>query len=419
MDVEPRSRSLAGPRGGARSALAQMIESGLRTRRERARKILDRCLEKVPHYQNLSSAVMDDVFENIVHHQTIFYTMTLGEGRTRSPEEFEQARETARSRARLGIPLREYLLFFQEGLAIIVADLVDGAAGADARDELLQRLPTIVANQTQLMTALTEAYVEERERLSHFRDQDLYDFFDLLLAQEGSEGVVDVRARSLGISLGGRNTVVLFQSSDSTGGASVDSSGLDSLRGLVASCSGDEPSWVGRSRDGFAALVAGELDVRRLERSAAHSLGAEIRIGIGRPGEGVAGARRSAVEALRAVRIGAMMDRTRAIHSYADVDILDLVGIGGAGAEDFMRRVLGKLALPGASPTHVETLRSLARHGFAIKPAAEALAIHPHTLSYRIKRIGARYGIDVDDPSTRMRLHLALLIRDAIAPAGT
>ena len=397
------------------AALSEMIAGALRTRRERARRIIDRCLERVPHYRGLPDALMEEVFESTVYHQTIFYEVTLSEGRSLSAQELEPGRATARSRARLGVPLGEYLLFFQEGLALIVEDLVDSAGADEGRGALLGRLPRIISNQTQLMTALTEAYVEERERLSHYRDQDLYDFFELLVHREGGESPIEVRARALGISLAESNAVLLFHITGATGAADG-SAGLEALRQLVSAAAGEAPCWVGRSRDGFAALLGGELDVRALEDGAAGLLGEDVRIGVGRPGAGVAGARRSAKEALRAVRIGAMMDRTRAIHSYADVEILDLVGIGSEASEDFMRRVLGRLALPDAAPTHVETLWALALHGFAIKAAAESLSVHPHTLSYRIKQIRNRHGIDLDDPGTRMRVHLALLIRDAVVP---
>jgi hypothetical protein len=39
--------------------------------------------------------------------------------------------------------------------------------------------------------------------------------------------------------------------------------------------------------------------------------------------------------------------------------------------------------------------------------------VHPHTLSYRLKQIRSRFGIDLDDPEVRLRVHLALLILEA------
>ena len=45
-----------------------------------------------------------------------------------------------------------------------------------------------------------------------------------------------------------------------------------------------------------------------------------------------------------------------------------------------------------------------------------ALGVHPHTLSYRVRQIRRRLGLDLDDPEVRLRVQLALLIRDARAP---
>ena len=59
----------------------------------------------------------------------------------------------------------------------------------------------MISNQTQLMTVLTEAYVEERERRSRFREQDLDDFVQLLLAPEAVPNVLEARAAALGIAL--------------------------------------------------------------------------------------------------------------------------------------------------------------------------------------------------------------------------
>ena len=81
-----------------------------------------------------------------------------------------------------------------------------------------------------------------------------------------------------------------------------------------------------------------------------------------------------------------------------------------------MRRVLGPLVMPGASRTYLETLRQLVAHGHRIKPAAAALSVHPHTLTYRLKQIRRRFGIDLDEPDVRLRVHLALLILDARGP---
>lgn len=63
-----------------------------------------------------------------------------------------------------------------------------------------------------------------------------------------------------------------------------------------------------------------------------------------------------------------------------------------------------------------ETLRQLSAHNYRIKLAAAALSIHPHTLSYRVRQIRRRFGLDLDDPEVRLRVQLALRILDARGP---
>lgn len=141
--------------------------------------------------------------------------------------------------------------------------------------------------------------------------------------------------------------------------------------------------------------------------------GAAGRVGLGSPGKGVAGLRRSAREALRALQITTTLRGAGPVRAYRDVAVLDLVGAGSAGADEFARGVLGAIASTATGRVHLSTLRALARNGYRVKLAAAELEVHPHTLSYRVKQIRARYGLDLDDPDARLRVQLALLIHDS------
>jgi DNA-binding PucR family transcriptional regulator len=113
------------------------------------------------------------------------------------------------------------------------------------------------------------------------------------------------------------------------------------------------------------------------------------------------------------LRIGAILRAPQRVHRYADVAVLDLVGVGSAAAEEFVRRVPGSLSSTRGGETDLETLRQLSASGYRIEPAAAALSVHPHTLTYRVKQIRHRFGLDLDDPEVRLRVQLALLIIDA------
>jgi sugar diacid utilization regulator len=398
--------------------LHDLIQRAYRTRRTRARQIIDACLERLSHYRGLPDSLLAEVHESVLHHLGLLYRVTLETGHPLSAEDLEASRELARRRAAQGVPLGEFLTFFLVGLTMAWEHLM-ASAGDDPllRGRLLDRVAAVISNQTQLMTALTESYVEERERQSRFREQDLNEWFQLLLAEQVVENVLETRGRALGIRFDEPHAAAVLDpaSGASAGSASV---GAPEVRRALAAELGQAEVWVGRCREGFVALLPRDATPAALAAAVA-ALGAEgARVGLGRAERGVAGLHRSAREALRALRIAALLGRPGCVHRYADLEVVDLLDVGSAHARDFARRVLGPLAAAGGSRTHLETLRQLARNGYTLKLAAAALDVHPHTLSYRVKQMRRRYGLDLDDADVRLRVQLALLILDAQVPAG-
>ncbi len=395
-----------------------LIRRAYRTRRTRARIIIDECLEHVPHYRSLPDSLLADVRRNVLHHLALFYRVTLETGRPLTDADLEPSRKLARLRASQDVPLGEFLTFFLVGLTVIWKHLMASLGENPAlRARLLDRVAPIISNQTQLMTALTEAYVEERERLSHFREQDLDDFFQLLFSEEAMENALEARARALGISFGEPRSIAIFGRATSAGGEGA-GIGLEDVRRDLAGRMPAAEIWSGRYREGFVCLLGEDPDSDVLAAAAEGFFGDEARVGLGSAGREIAGVRRSAREAMRALRIGAIVRQTERVHRYADLAVLDLVDVGSARADDFVRRVLGPLATAGAKKMYLDTLRELAANGYRNKLAAAALSVHPHTLSYRVKQIRQRFGIDLQDPEVRLRVHLALHIIDARAPAS-
>jgi sugar diacid utilization regulator len=363
----------------------------------------------LPHYRGISGVRLAEVRRSVLHHLALFYRVTLETGRSLTTEDLEPSRRLARRRAGQGVPLGEFLTFFQIGLTVIWEHLMaDAGRGASLREQLLDRVHAIISNQTQLMTALVEAYVEERERLSRFREHDIDDFFQLLLAGDATDAVLEARAESLGIPLGDAHTVAIFGQPEHGASEGADA-GWGEARERLAEGRSPGEVWLGRVREGLVALFRGGSEVAV---EAARGLGGR-HVGVGSAGRGVEALRRSASEALRALRIGALARPAELVHAYPELAVLDLVHVGSAGAEAFMRSVLGPLVEAGARRTSLETLRQLVAHGHRIKLAAAALSVHPHTLTYRLKQIRRRFGIDLDDPQVRLRVHLALLLLDA------
>lgn len=392
--------------------LHELIQKAHRTRRSRARIIVDNCLDRLPHYRHLPDSLLTEVQQSILHHLALLYRVTLAVGRPLVPDDLEYSRQIARKRAAQGVPLGEFLTFFLVGLTVAWEHLI-ASAGDDSRlrDQLLERVSIVIANQTQLMTVLTETYVEERERRSRFREQDLDDFVQLLLAPEAVPNVLEARASALGIAWDEPRRVAIL----GRAGSATDLAGIppdDVRRRIMARLLGAEV-FVGRSREGFVALLPEAAEPKALADSVEDLLGDQARIGVGNPGGDIEGLRRSAYEALRALQIGSGLRSGARVFAYEALAVLDLIGADSAGAEKFLHAVLGPLVADGRYPSYLETLRQLAACNFSVKTAAAALSIHPHTLSYRARQLRGRFGLDLDDPETRLRVQLALRILDA------
>ncbi|HVH19523.1 MAG TPA: helix-turn-helix domain-containing protein [Myxococcota bacterium] len=396
----------------ARDEFAELIRRAQRTRATRARVIIEQCLAMLPHYRGIPETHLADVRRSVLAHLSLFYRRTLATGGRLTFEDLEPSRLTARRRAAQGVPLGEFLTFFQVGLTIIWEHLIASANDSRVlRDRLLDRVDAIISNQAQLMTALVEAYVEESERLLRFREQDLDDFFRLLLTGDASDNVLEARARTLGLPLDTPHAIAIV--APGAGSASGAGIGPEEMRRRLTRHLRARV-WLGRSREGFVALLPPDPD-RRALAGAAGPAADERHVGVGGPGRGVEGLRRSAREALRALHIGTLQRRGERVHRFEDVEILDLVQVDSAASQEFMERVLGPLLQARASRVHLETLRQLVAHGHRIKLAAAALSVHPHTLTYRLKQIRSRFGIDLDDPDVRLRVQLALHVFDAQA----
>jgi sugar diacid utilization regulator len=84
---------------------------------------------------------------------------------------------------------------------------------------------------------------------------------------------------------------------------------------------------------------------------------------------------------------------------------------------DFMHGVLQPLyEYDGKRDTTlVETLRAFLRHGFSAAATAEALIVHPNTISYRLRRIEELLGVNCHDPEALLQFQFAFLIEGVLA----
>lgn len=138
-------------------------------------------------------------------------------------------------------------------------------------------------------------------------------------------------------------------------------------------------------------------------------------VGIGTPQQGPEGLQQSAQEARGAA------DSAEAGRRQGAVVVFDSYGLSRLLAElytsPFSSRLIAELLAPldargpAQSRQAIRTLAAYLDAQGSPTAAAKVLNLHPHAVSYRLKRIAADLGADLSDPDTRFALHLACRVR--------
>ncbi|MDQ1488732.1 MAG: hypothetical protein QOJ23_1246 [Actinomycetota bacterium] len=268
------------------------------------------------------------------------------------------------------------------------------------------------------------------------------EFLDDLLAVDGRANPASTlsRALQLGLELGAPYTLVVVRPDRGDDDAVARLPGnaarlqrtlLAQVQRVVNGTGGDDGALVAARGEDVIVLWP-EREGRPEAAELAETLRASIRpyagsvsIGLGPPCAEVGeygDAYRLAAGALDLVQRAGQRDRVVAL---ADLGIYRLLLQVKRPEElvSFMHGILQPLyEYDGRRDTTlVETLRAFLRHGFSAAATAEALIVHPNTISYRLRRIEELLGIDCHDPRALLEVQFAFLIEgvlgDAPAPA--
>ncbi len=144
-----------------------------------------------------------------------------------------------------------------------------------------------------------------------------------------------------------------------------------------------------------------------------------VSVGVGRVGSGFDGVRQSHHEARQALMLG------KRVRGAGQVTLFDQLGVYRLifaaehlpEMQGFLEETLGSLLAydrdHGADL--VRTLEAFFEANCSPKETAQLLHVHRNTVLYRLDRIAAIMKVDLNDPDTRLRLHLALHVRLALA----
>lgn len=144
-----------------------------------------------------------------------------------------------------------------------------------------------------------------------------------------------------------------------------------------------------------------------------------LRIGVGRSADGAAGLIQSIHEAAQALLLSKQIHDMEPVSYYGDMGLFRLLlPLQGTDVlRKFYDETLSALAVydERQQTNLVETLAAyFANHG-NLSRTAEVLFVHRNTLLYRMERIAAIVGHDLDDPEFRLMLQVAFKVRQLLA----
>jgi sugar diacid utilization regulator/putative methionine-R-sulfoxide reductase with GAF domain len=265
-----------------------------------------------------------------------------------------------------------------------------------------------------------------RERAEAEAERRLHaDLLDELLAARGAGEASRLarRASRLGLRIRGRVWVVVIAPDDPEGVRAVTSDPVARRvsRALAESLGAPGTQVVARGTV-FVLMVPGELDLARIERvaraaiDAAHtrSRGYAFSAGIGSGPGGPAELRRLITEAEQALTLARRSNGHGQVAAYGrlGVDRLLMEIADQACLAAYVEEWVGELVRhdergPAAAPL-IETLEAVVAEGWNLRAAARRLQLHTNTLHYRLGRVQDVCGRDLDDPTTRLALAVAL-----------
>ncbi len=143
----------------------------------------------------------------------------------------------------------------------------------------------------------------------------------------------------------------------------------------------------------------------------------EIKIGVGRVYKGLRNVDKSFQDAIRAVRIGKVIS-SKNIITYDELGIFKILSQDFLNheLEDFYDTTLKKLVDydEKKSTELILTLTSYFKNNGNLTRISEELFTHYNTILYRVKRIEEITGLNLDDPSERLNLEIAIKIKELL-----
>jgi DNA-binding PucR family transcriptional regulator len=164
-------------------------------------------------------------------------------------------------------------------------------------------------------------------------------------------------------------------------------------------------------------LPASATDAKRRQYLSALAtrppIGAPLVVGVGETADDLVGAGLSFRQAADAARLGSRRNGPGTAVIYADVALQALLASDHHTCRTLVKHHLGALL---EHPELLETARHFVAADLSVQRAADALHLHPNTISYRVRRVREVGGIDLRSSGDVLRFQVALLALDLLPP---
>lgn len=311
--------------------------------------------------------------------------------------------QLTRDLAQRSFPLKEVRRAYRVG-SQHMSDLWTDAVAAHTDGSVV--VPAIKAGMHYILRwvevivdRLDDEYRHEEERLA--RERTLARVEDVRHVLTHPEVDADTATARLGYRLHGTHlAVVLRERSDVTDAGKA----LDAAIRELAAALDSRPGLTLRvdMRTAWCWLPHPAVGQERLRR-----LQVPVLAGVGRPGRGLEGFRRSHHEALDALRVAELGGDPSAITYYDDVDIAALCSVEPDRCHDFIRTELrGLTANDNGTLRQRETLTAFFAANSNYRATAANLGIHHNTVRYRLEQAENTVG----HPLRQRRLALELAL---------
>ena len=141
--------------------------------------------------------------------------------------------------------------------------------------------------------------------------------------------------------------------------------------------------------------------------------------GVGRPEGELSNWKDSYREAAQALSMAVRLNEQPPLF-FGDLSVYRLLFLleGNPELEAFCREALGPLLDYEGGGDLLETLEAFCDRLGNLSQTAEKLFIHRNSLLYRMERISQLAGLDMNNPDTRLAVHLALKVNKMLKPSG-